>query len=203
MRLFQFFNFIIMRLFAIKLGFFFLFLLASCSTDDSKVQVPVNEMELITTVKIIFTPTTGGSNVELEYKDLDGEGGTEPTITISSPFEKLKTYNGTIYLKNELANPAIDITPEIVAEALEHQFFYQNTGNLPPFNYANSSSNFDSNGKPLGIQSVVTTALEASGILQVSLRHGPNKNGVNVANGFIENAGGATDVEVRFNITVQ
>ena len=192
-----------MRLFAIKLGFFFLFLLVSCSNDDSKVQVPVNEVELITTVKVVFTPTSGGANVVLEHRDLDGEGGMEPIITVSSPFEKLKTYNGSVYLENELANPSIDITPEIVAEALEHQFFYQTTGNLPPFNYANSSSNFDSNGKPLGIHTVVTTAGEASGILQISLRHGPNKNGVNVANGFIENAGGATDVEVRFNITVE
>ncbi|NJM78647.1 MAG: type 1 periplasmic binding fold superfamily protein [Flavobacterium sp.] len=192
-----------MKQFTVSLFLCFLLLISSCSRDESELIVPINEVELITTVKAVFTPTSGDANVVLEHRDLDGEGGNEPIVTISKPFEKSKTYNGIIYLKNELANPSIDITPEIIAEALDHQFFYQTTGNLPPFRYANISSNFDSNGKPLGIHSVVTTTSEASGLLQISLRHGPNKNGVNVSNGIIDNAGGATDVEVRFNITVE
>ena len=97
--------------------------LGGCTTDDSI--VPVNEVEFITTVRLVFTPESGGKNVVLEFKDLDGEGANAPIVTVSSAFEKAKTYNGVITFKNELVNPAIDITREIVQEALEHQMFYQ------------------------------------------------------------------------------
>ncbi len=183
---------------------FFILLTIGCSSDnDNTPPTPVNEVELITTVKMTFTPLSGGSDVILQYQDLDGEGGNAPVVTVNRPFEQSKTYNGMVSLRNELANPPIDITPEIELEALDHQFFYQTTGNLPQFQYANLSSNFDNNGKPFGLQSVVTFSTAASGVLQMTLIHGPNKNAVNVSNGIIDNAGGATDVEVRFNIIVQ
>jgi hypothetical protein len=177
--------------------------IASCSSDDKILPAPVNEVEFITTVKMTFTPQSGGLDVVLQYKDLDGDGGNEPIITANRSFEQSKIYNGNIIIKNELANPPIDITAEIVSESLEHQFFYQTTGNIPQFRYANVASNFDRNGKPFGIQSVFNTATASVGTLQLTLRHGPNKNGANVSNGIIDNAGGATDIEVRFNIIIE
>ena len=192
-----------MKIIPITLLFSCLLQIAGCSSDEKIPLVPVNELELITTVKMTFTPQSGGSDVVLQYKDLDGEGGNAPIITASKPFEQSKIYNGMISLKNDLANPPIDITTEIISEALEHQFFYQTTGNIPPFKYANVPSNFDSNGKPLGIQSTITTTTAAAGKLQLTLRHGPNKSGINVSNGTIDNAGGATDIEVRFDIIVE
>ncbi|CAM2747351.1 hypothetical protein SAMN05444143_101357 [Flavobacterium succinicans] len=176
-------------------------LLVGCTTDDPI--VPVNEVEFITTVRLVFTPENGGKNVVLEFKDLDGEGANAPIVTVSSAFEKAKTYNGVITFKNELVNPAIDITREIVQEALEHQMFYQTTGNLNPLTYATTQSNLDTKGKPLGLHSVFKTTGSATGVLRVTLKHGPNKGAPNVANGDITNAGGATDAQVDFNITVE
>lgn len=174
---------------------------SSCSNDDDD-PIPVNEEELITTVTAIYTPVGGGTTVTLQYKDLDGEGANAPVITVSSAFAKNKTYNGTVTFKNELANPAEDITPEIVEEGDEHQLFYQKTGTLNAFTYGTASNNFDKNGKPVGLQSVFTTTEAASGTLTITLRHEPNKSATNVASGNITNAGGSTDAEVSFSISV-
>ena len=176
---------------------------SSCSNDDDNPAPPVNEEELITTVTAIYTPVGGGTAVTLQYKDLDGEGANPPVITVSSAFEKNKTYNGTVTFKNELANPAEDITPEILEEGVDHQLFYQKTGTLNPFTYGTASSNFDKNGKPIGLQSVFATTGAASGKLTITLRHTPNKSGANVAAGDITNAAGSTDAEVSFSISVQ
>ena len=175
---------------------------SSCSNDDDNPAPPVNEEELITTVTAIYTPVGGGTAITLQYKDLDGEGANPPVITVSSPFEKNKTYNGVVTFKNELANPPEDITPEILEEGDEHQLFYQKTGTLNPFTYGTTSSNFDKNGKPIGLQSVFVTTGAASGNLTITLRHEPNKSGANVAAGDITNAAGSTDAEVSFSISV-
>ena len=174
---------------------------SSCSNDNDD-PIPVNEEELITTVTAIYTPVGGGATVTLQYKDLDGEGANAPVITVSSAFAKNKTYNGVVTFKNELANPAEDITPEIVEEGEEHQIFYQKTGTLNAFKYGTAASNFDTNGKPIGLQSVFTTTEAASGTLTITLRHEPNKSATNVASGDITNAAGSTDAEVSFPISV-
>ena len=176
---------------------------SSCSNDDDNPAPPVNEEELITTVTAINTPVGGGTAVTLQYKDLDGEGANPPVNTVSSAFEKNKPYNGTVTFKNELANPAEDITPEILEEGVDHQLFYQKTGTLNPFTYGTASSNFDKNGKPIGLQSVFATTGAASGTLTITLRHEPNKSGANVSAGDITNAAGSTDAEVSFSISVQ
>ena len=176
---------------------------SSCSNDDDNNPAPpVNEEELITTVTAIYTPEGGGTAITLQYKDLDGEGANAPIITISSPFAKNKIYNGSVTFKNELANPAEDITPEINEEGADHQIFYQKTGTLNAFSYGTATRNFDKNGKPVGLQSVFVTTGEASGNLTITLRHKPNKSATNVSAGDITNAGGSTDAEVSFAISV-
>lgn len=174
---------------------------SSCSNDDEP--VVVNEEELITTVTAIYTPVGGGTAVTLQYKDLDGEGANAPIITVSGPFAKNTTYNGAVTFKNELANPVDDITLEIIEEGVDHQLFYQKTGTLNAFTYGTATSNYDENGKPVGLQSVFTTTNEAAGNLTITLRHEPNKDGANVSTGDITNAGGSTDAEVTFTISVQ
>ena len=174
---------------------------SSCTKDDVTPE-PVNEEELITTVTAIYTPEGGGTAITLQYKDLDGEGANAPVITVSGNFEKNKTYNGAVTFKNELANPTDDITIEVIEEGDEHQVFYQKTGTLNAFTYGTASSNFDKNGKPLGLQSVFTTTGAANGTLKITLRHEPNKSAANVASGDITNAGGSTDAEVTFTISV-
>jgi hypothetical protein len=174
--------------------------LSSCSKDDTP---PVNEEELITTVTVVFTPQGGGTSITLQYKDLDGDGPNAPLTTVSGNFAQSKTYDGAVTFKNEAANPIEEITPEIIAEGVDHQLFYEKTGTLNAFTYGTASSNFDVNGKPIGLQSIFTTTGAASGTLKITLKHLPNKSGVNVAAGDITNAFGNTDVEVVFNLTVQ
>ena len=189
-----------------QIKFFALSILAAATftscTKDEVTPVPVNEEELITTVTAIYTPVGGGTAITLKYKDLDGEGANAPVITVSGSFEKNKTYNGTLTFKNESVNPAEDITTEIVEEGEEHQIFYQTTGTLNAFTYGTDASNFDSNKNPVGLQSVFTTTTAATGNLTITLRHEPNKSATNVAKGDITNAGGSTDAEVTFAISV-
>ncbi|MFC6245467.1 type 1 periplasmic binding fold superfamily protein [Flavobacterium psychroterrae] len=175
---------------------------SSCSKDDENEPEPVNEEEVITTVTASYTPVGGGTAITLLYRDLDGDGPNAPVTTVSGPFAKNKTYNGAVTVKNESVNPAEDITTEIIEEGVDHQLFYQKTGTLNAFTYATASNNFDKNGKPVGLQSVFTTTEVASGNLTITLRHEPNKSGVNVAAGDITNAAGSTDFEVTFSISV-
>ena len=178
-------------------------ILAAGCTNDKDATVPVNEAEYITTVQLVFTGQAPNSEVVLTFKDLDGEGANAPIITVSKPFKQNTTYRGNVLFRNDLAVPAQDITPEILSEALDHQLFYQTTGTLNPFEYNSVKSNFDKNGKPVGLQCIFKTTGAAAGILRVSLRHGPNKNAANVSSGNIANAGGATDIEVNFPVRVE
>ena len=177
---------------------------SSCSKDDDTLAAtpPVNEEELITTITAIYTPQGGGTAITLQYKDLDGDGPNAPVITVSGDFAQSKTYDGAVTFKNEAANPVEDITPEITTEGVDHQLFYQKTGTLNAFTYGTAPSNLDTNGKPIGLQSVFTTTGAATGTLKIKLIHLPNKSGANVASGDITNAGGNTDAEATFNITV-
>jgi hypothetical protein len=172
---------------------------SSCNNDEA---TAVNEEELITSITAIYTPVGGGNAITLQYKDLDGDGPNAAVITVSSPFAQSKTYNGAVTFKNEAVNPLVDITPEIIAEGVDHQLFYQKTGTLNAFTYGTAASNLDTNGKPVGLQSVFMTTGVATGNLKITLRHEPNKSAANVASGEITNAGGATDAEVTFPISV-
>ena len=61
----------------------------------------------------------------------------------------------------------------------------------------------DSNNRPVGLASRVTTGAAGSGTLTITLLHEPDKAASGVADGDPSNAGGATDIEVTFDVTVQ
>jgi hypothetical protein len=172
---------------------------SSCTSDESEL---VNEEELITTVTAVYTPVDGGTAVTLTYRDLDGDGSGEAVITVSGSFEKDTTYNGVVTFTNESTDPEEDITAEIVEEGVDHQLFYQTTGDLNAFTYATTASNYDEDGNVVGLESVFTTTEEATGTLTITLIHQPTKTATNVSSGDITNAGGSTDAEVTFSISV-
>lgn len=174
-----------------------LFAFNSCSNDDDA--QPVNEEEVITTVTMTLTPNGGGTPVILTSKDLDGDGPNAPVITSTGSFVATKTYNGSISLLNELTNPIDNISLEVEEEGDEHQFFYTAPG-VGTFAYTDQ----DVNGKPIGLEFTFTASANAqSGNLTVILKHEPNKTAEGVAAGNIANAGGETDVQVVFPVTVQ
>lgn len=172
--------------------------LTSCSSDDDGLQ-PVVEEEVITTLKV--TLVGGGETIMLEYRDLDPDGPTPPTITVSSPLMANTNYVASMTLLNELENPAEDMTEEIEEEADEHQFFYLVGTGLDITNL--TYLDFDGNGKPLGLSFSFDTGAASQGDFTIVLRHEPNKDAAGVSEGDITNAGGDTDISATFPLVIQ
>jgi hypothetical protein len=168
--------------------------ISSCSNDDK----PVNEEELITTVRI--TLVSGGQTITLTSRDLDGDGPNPPVITPATGSLSLNTtYNGTVTFLNESVTPADDITVEVEEEGVDHQIFYQAPSTIGTFTYLDA----DANGKPIGLDFTLTTGSSSTtGNLAVTLRHLPNKSAAGVASGDITNAGGSTDAAVTYPISI-
>lgn len=170
-------------------------LITSCSNDDDTTPLPVIEEEVITTMTITLTPQGGGTAVELKTRDLDGDGPNAPVITVSGDLAAGITYNGTIELLNETENPAEDITEEVEEKDEEHQFFYTTSVELDA---TTSYGNFDVNNNPLGTEFTLTSGAASTGTLTFTLRHEPTK-----PNTGLGDAGGETDIEETFTITIQ
>ena len=166
---------------------------ASCSDDDDNTPDPVNEEEVITTLTV--TLDSGSDTVVMQYQDLDGDGPDAATVTVSGSLTANTDYDGSIVLLNETESPAENVTEEIEEEDDEHQFFYTVGSGL---DVATDYANFDGDGNPLGTLFVLNVGSASSGGLTFTLRHEPNK-----PNTGLENAGGSTDIEVTFDVTVE
>ena len=165
----------------------------SCSNDDA----PVNEEEVITTVRT--TLTGGGQVITLTSRDLDGDGPNAPVVTVSGNLIAGTTYTGSTEFLNELEDPSEDITVEVEEEGAEHQVFYQLASSLGTITYADE----DINGNPIGLNfTLVAGTSGTTGTLTVTLKHLPNKTATGVAAGDITNAGGNTDAAVTFSVAV-
>jgi hypothetical protein len=95
--------------------------------------------------------------------------------------------------------PIDTITNEIIAEADEHQFFFQSNVTGLSISYLDQ----DINSNPIGLKSSLTTDQIGNGSLTIILRHQPDKSATGVTSGDITNAGGETDIEVTFPINVE
>lgn len=179
------------------LGLFCLLVLFSCKKEPETPTIP-NEEEVITTLTYTLTPTCGCNTVTLKFVDLDGDGGNNPIITTDT-LKANTIYNGTLVLLNETENPAEDITEEVKEEGQEHQFFFVSTASGVSVAYDDQ----DSDGRPIGIQTILNSLNASKGTLKVILRHEPNKSANGVSNGDPANAGGETDIEVEFPIVIQ
>ena len=182
----------------IAIGMLSMLFITSCKKEELTDPIIPNQEEVITTLNFTLTPNGGGTPIVLSFQDLDGDGGNSPTI-IGGVLEANTSYTGELELLNELESPAGDITEEVEAEAVDHQFFYQTTVNGVNISY----DDMDANGNPIGLSTVVTTTGASSGEITVVLRHEPNKTASGVSTGDILNAGGETDIEVVFNVEVQ
>ncbi len=167
-----------------------------CSDDDVP-ELPdlINEEEVITTMTITLTPVGGGTAVTLQTRDLDGDGPNAPVVTMGSVLAENTTYTGSIVLLNETETPAEDITEEIEEEDEEHQFFFVATGVNGTFAYTDT----DENGNPVGLNFTLTTTTASTGSLTFILKHEPTKPN----NGSATDAGGETDIETTFDVTIQ
>jgi hypothetical protein len=168
---------------------------SSCEKDDP---VPINEEELITTVRITCTPVPGGETVVLSFVDLDGDGGNAPLIS-GGVFKSNTTYDVGVEFLNETSVPIDDITQEVRNEGKEHQVFMSSVGGID-FSYAYLDSDLD--GNPIGLEMQFFIGAVSSGQLSFTLRHQPNKSATGVKEGDLTNAGGETDVEVLFPVSI-
>lgn len=178
------------------LGILSVFLLATTACKKDAPFIP-NENELITTFTYTLT-TSGAAPVVLSFTDLDGDGGNAPIIN-GGTLQANTTYTGTLDLLNEAASPSESITAEIEEEKEDHQFFFATDGLDLRFAY----EDLDANQQPVGLNTTLVAGSAGTGNLRITLRHEPNKSAVDVVNGAIDNAGGETDIEVTFPVTIQ
>ena len=170
---------------------------AACDDDDPIIEAP-NEEELITTVTLVLT--SGSDVVTFTQVDLDGDGGTDATVTGGS-LAAGTTYDYAVTFLNATETPPEDITVEVREEDEEHQVFVAFEGVAATL----ADQDLDDDGRPLGVTGEITVADTASGsgFLTVTLVHEPNKDAAGVADGDITNAGGETDVEARFPVDIR
>lgn len=168
----------------------------SCSDDDDATPEEVNEEEVITTLIATLTPDGGGTPITLTSRDLDGEDGPNaPDIIVSASLAANTTYSGTVSFLNEQESPAENITEEVEEEDDEHQVFFVPASGL---NITTEYTNFDGDGNPLGTTYNLTTGDASTGNFTITLRHEPSKPNTGLAD-----AGGETDIQVTFPITVE
>lgn len=167
-------------------------LFTACSKDDDP--EPDHEEELITTMILTMTPQDGGATVTATFRDLDGPGGADPTITPIT-LAANTTYSTIITLLDETKTPAEDISEEVEEEGDEHEFFFVPSNGL---NLTVNKTDMDANGRPIGLTFTIQTQGASSGTLRVVLKHQPDlKNNTSDINT------GETDIDQSFQVTIQ
>ncbi|MDH3709371.1 MAG: hypothetical protein OER04_05765 [Cyclobacteriaceae bacterium] len=175
----------------------YLALFMACGTVEDP--DPINQEEVITTVRVTLTPSSG-PQVILQSQDLDGVGPNPPVVSVSGNLVAGSSYAGTTEFLDESQNPAEDISSEVEEEGDEHQIFYQLGGNAQ---FSITYQDQDSEGNPIGLTFDLQTGTASEGTLLVTLRHQPDKSAPGVSQGDITNAGGETDVAQSFEIIIQ
>ena len=126
------------------------------------------EEEVITTVTLSLAGDDG-SVASATWRDLDGEGGNNPTIETLTLTAGV-SYTGTIMLLNEEENE--DITEEVEEEAAEHQLWYTVSGGAAG-RVVVTITDRDPNNLPTGLEYTVAVSAgdPATGSLNVVLSH--------------------------------
>ena len=185
-----------------------LFVFKACEEDEA-VPEEEHEMEVITDVKLVFTPTGGGAAVEAVAQDPDGEGVQDLQVLGAINLKANTEYLLSVIIENCLEDPCEDVTEEIAEEAEEHQFFFAFTndaftspagnGNIDnasdPINYIG----YDGNGNPVGLNTNWTAGNPTTAAsFTVRLQHQPDvKTATSGAND------GDTDFELQFRLTIE
>ncbi|MDO9001231.1 MAG: hypothetical protein Q7W45_15815 [Bacteroidota bacterium] len=178
---------------------------------------PPNAQEVITTMKVMIND--GTTTATYFYKDPDGDGGITGfygpgTTTASAQTDSVinllanKNYTVNLLLLDETKNPIDTISNEVLAEAADHMFFFnqQSPSALPSASVTISGTNLtitykDSDGaatpKPIGLFTEwMTGAMTATKKeLNIELKHQPG-----VKDGTY--APGDVDVAVPFKIKI-
>lgn len=176
----------------------------SCSKQDSALDpvsnLDVHEEELITTVSLLITNSTGFAKT-FSYKVENGVGSAMPIAPVVDDIvlDANTEYYITIDILNESVDPTEDVTEEIVAESNDHLFFFESKpsgGNNGEIVFLNG--NKDNNGEPFNRTGIINTKGSGQGELIVTLKHKPvNKNAITP-----DAAGGETDAVAVFPVSL-
>jgi hypothetical protein len=168
----------------------FVFNIACNKNDDD----PGNVKEQITTMRLSLRETGSGTTRIFEYKDIDGSGGNPPVKFDPIVLSASRNYTCTIEVLNESGSSAVNLTAEIIAEADDHQFYFEPAGaNISVINL-----DTDSKGLPVGISSTWNTGAIGNGTIKITLKHKPDAKAV----GDLVTKG-ETDIVVDFTAQVQ
>ena len=169
----------------------------ACEYDHLEVyEEPIKSMFLV------LTPENGRNRVILNYLDNDGPGGQDALVN-STTLTENTTYTAQVHLQQMLVGNAklehiIDTTTVMAQPELHQVFYIAKEGLQLQTEYAD----VDKNGNPVGLETTIRTGLASEGSLQLIIIHAPNKLGNQVAEGFVDNARGKTDLETAFNIVI-
>ncbi|MEM9461267.1 MAG: hypothetical protein AAGF11_44295 [Myxococcota bacterium] len=193
-------------------------------SDDHDDHGHNHETEVFTTVRLNFTPQSGGAAVIAMFIDPDGDGGMSGSAD-ALVLAVDETYDLRLEFLNELEEPIEDVTLEIQEEAEEHQVFIRGTAVEGPATmtnpdalvvhaYADTELSYGANAVgedlPVGLANTIATRAPGTGTFAVMLRHLPELNGEPrkepdlasvMASG--EALPGEVDVDVEFELTVQ
>lgn len=187
--------------------------LAGCA--DTTRPADLNPGEVITAVRLRFTPSDGGAVVEAAWSDpeADGDPVIDPIV-----LDDAVDYTLAVAFVDELSQPDQDLTTEIEAEAEQHQVFVTGTavsgpatGDNPDAVVGQAYGDTDADGLPVGLVHAIGTLAPGSGTFEVTLRHLPVEGGVplktaslaeDAATGGIGSLPGDTDAAVSFDLTV-
>lgn len=169
-----------------------------------------------TSLYLEFTPQAGGETLSFGWSDPEDDGAPIIDDVVLSDGE---TYDLSIEVWNDLEDPAEDVTPEIAAEAEEHQFFFTGDSVQGPATGTNEDAiiehayaDSDADGVPLGLDNTVSVLAAGAGTLTVTLRHLPPEGGnvvktgdlaSEVASGGIDSIAGDNDIQVEFAVSVE
>ena len=180
------------------------FLYFSCSDDDDTPPPPVNEEEVITTMTITLEASDQSGVVVLQTRDLDGEDGEDPNVTVSGSISNMTSYYGTIQFLNEMEEEPEDITVEVLEEADEHQVFF-NIGDGLPLQVVYADQ--DGDGNPIGVNFYLApiddTGVTGSGPLTVTLVHEPVKPNDGDFDLGYEAGVSSIDIQATFDLVVE
>lgn len=173
-------------------------LITACKKDDDDVKNPSNgqDLELITTLKMVFKDSADHTNIkEFVFKDADGEGGNAPSRFDTIKVNANKTYLVDIILLDESNPMDVDtISNEVAEEANDHQFFFHAHDVTINYTYLDADTNVPP--LPIGLNTKWRMGNTGFGETHVVLKHQPGtKDGKETT--------GETDIEVEFPILIQ
>lgn len=167
------------------------FLSSACIKKTTTPPNP-NENELITTCQINFVDSAGiQAPRSFKYRDLDGDGGNNPSQWDTIRLKSNTTYFAEILLLDESKNPVDTISQEVAKEGQDHLFCFTTSGITTQI----VRKDQDVNGMGIGLFTSWKNETISNGNVNIVLRHQPG-----VKSGSCDP--GDTDIDLNFQTII-